>query len=120
MTATDAAARAERPGYRFYVLAILILVYMLNFLDRQIIGILAAPLKAEFGLSDSQFGLLGGIAFASVYSTLAIPLAWLADRYRGRFCSREKKCCFNRTIFSKRFHAQKRHSQGDHTAFTGF
>lgn len=81
MTATDAAAPPVRPGYRFYVLAILILVYMLNFLDRQIIGILAAPLKAEFGLSDSQFGLLGGIAFASVYSTLAIPLAWLADRY---------------------------------------
>lgn len=70
-----------RPGYRFYVLAVLILIYMLNFLDRQIIGILAAPLKAEFGLSDSQFGLLGGIAFASVYSTLAIPLAWLADRF---------------------------------------
>ncbi|MFC0634040.1 spinster family MFS transporter [Brevundimonas balnearis] len=74
------AARIERPGYRYYVLAVLILVYMLNFLDRQIIGILAAPLKAEFGMSDSQFGLLGGIAFASVYSTLAIPLAWLADR----------------------------------------
>lgn len=68
-------------GYSFYVLAVLILIYMLNFLDRQIIGILAAPLKAEFGLSDSQFGLLGGIAFASVYSTLAIPLAWLADRF---------------------------------------
>ncbi len=69
------------PGYRFYVLAVLILIYMLNFLDRQIIGILAAPLKKEFGLSDTQFGLLGGIAFASVYSTLAIPLAWLADRF---------------------------------------
>jgi MFS family permease len=79
MTDTAAAAPA-RPGYRFYVLAILILVYMLNFLDRQIIGILAAPLKEEFQLSDSQFGLLGGIAFASVYSTLAIPLAALADR----------------------------------------
>jgi len=79
MTDTAAAAPA-RPGYRFYVLAILILVYMLNFLDRQIIGILAAPLKEEFRLSDSQFGLLGGIAFASVYSTLAIPLAALADR----------------------------------------
>jgi MFS family permease len=78
---TDAtAAVPARPGYRYYVLAILVLVYMLNFLDRQIIGILAAPLKAEFGLSDSQFGLLGGIAFASVYSTLAIPLAALADR----------------------------------------
>ncbi|MBN9465720.1 MFS transporter [Brevundimonas sp.] len=74
-------ARPDRPGYRFYVLAVLILIYMLNFLDRQIIGILAAPLKAEFGMSDSQFGLLGGIAFASVYSTLAIPLAWMADRF---------------------------------------
>ncbi|MDQ1155099.1 MFS transporter [Brevundimonas sp. SORGH_AS_0993] len=71
----------DRPGYRFYVLAVLILIYMLNFLDRQIIGILAAPLKAEFNMSDKQFGLLGGIAFASVYSTLAIPLAWLADRF---------------------------------------
>jgi MFS family permease len=89
MSTTDvAAAQPETPevpvpssGYRFYVLAILILVYMLNFVDRQIIGILAAPLKAHFNMSDSQFGLLGGIAFASVYSTLAIPLAWLADRY---------------------------------------
>ena len=84
MTATDAPASAQppvKPGYRFYVLAILILIYMLNFLDRQIIGILAAPLKAEFNMSDTQFGLLGGIAFASVYSTLAIPLAWLADRF---------------------------------------
>lgn len=83
MTDTAAPTPASapiRPGYRFYVLAILILVYTLNFLDRQIIGILAAPLKEEFGLSDSQFGLLGGIAFASVYSTLAIPLAALADK----------------------------------------
>lgn len=71
---------APSPAYRYYVLAILVFVYMLNFVDRQIIGILAAPLKEEFQLSDSQFGLLGGIAFASVYSTLAIPLAWLADR----------------------------------------
>jgi len=88
MTATDAPVpepKAAQPpakgGYRYYVLAVLILVYMLNFLDRQIIGILAAPLKAHFAMSDTQFGLLGGIAFASVYSTLAIPLAWLADRF---------------------------------------
>lgn len=78
---TPQDAPKQGGGYSFYVLAVLILIYMLNFLDRQIIGILAAPLKEEFGLSDSQFGLLGGIAFASVYSTLAIPLAWLADRY---------------------------------------
>jgi MFS family permease len=75
------AAAPDRPGYRYYVLAVLVLIYTLNFLDRQIIGILAAPLKAHFELSDAQFGLLGGIAFASVYSTLAIPLAWLADRF---------------------------------------
>jgi len=74
-------ARAASPGYRYYVLGILILIYMLNFLDRQIIGILAAPLKAEFNLSDSQFGLLGGLAFALLYSTLAIPIAWQADRF---------------------------------------
>jgi MFS family permease len=80
MTATAATAPV-RPGYRYYVLAVLVLVYALNFLDRQIIGILAAPLKEHFDLTDSQFGLLGGIAFASVYSTLAIPLAWLADRF---------------------------------------
>ena len=78
---TETSGTATRPGYRYYVLAVLILVYMLNFLDRQIIGILAAPLKAHFHLTDSQFGLLGGIAFASVYSTLAVPLAWLADRF---------------------------------------
>ena len=47
-TVTEAPA-PHRPGYRFYVLAVLILIYMLNFLDRQIIGILAAPLKEEFG-----------------------------------------------------------------------
>jgi hypothetical protein len=79
---TDTAAAAPvRPGYRYYVLAVLILVYMLNFLDRQIIGILGPRLIEEFGLTDGEFGLLGGIAFASVYSTLALPLAWLADRY---------------------------------------
>lgn len=88
MTTSEAAApqqaetaeKAVSPGYRYYVLGVLILIYMLNFLDRQIIGILAAPLKAEFGLSDTQFGLLGGLAFALLYSTLAIPIAWLADR----------------------------------------
>lgn len=67
--------------YRYYVLGVLTLTYTLNFLDRQIIGILAVPLKAEFGLSDSQFGLLGGLAFAILYSTLAVPIAWVADRF---------------------------------------
>jgi MFS family permease len=62
------------------VLAILLLAYIFNFIDRQIIGILAVPIKADLGLSDRELGLMGGIAFALFYSGLAIPIAWLADR----------------------------------------
>ncbi len=62
------------------VLLILLLAYIFNFIDRQIIGVLAVPIKADLGLSDKQLGLMGGIAFALFYSGLAIPIAWLADR----------------------------------------
>ncbi|MBO9710145.1 MAG: MFS transporter [Caulobacter sp.] len=68
-------------SYRYVVLATLILVYTLNFLDRQILGILAKPIKEEFGLTDGQFGAMSGVAFALLYTTLAIPIAWLADRF---------------------------------------
>ncbi len=66
------------PGAR--VLSILLLAYIFNFIDRQIVGVLAVPIKAELLLSDRQLGLMGGIAFALFYSGLAIPIAWLADR----------------------------------------
>jgi MFS family permease len=66
------------PGGR--VLAILLLAYIFNFIDRQIIGILAVPIKTQLELSDTQLSLMGGIAFALFYSGLAIPIAWLADR----------------------------------------
>lgn len=62
------------------ILAMLLLVYTFNFLDRQILGILAEPIKTELRLSDTQMGALGGIAFALLYSTMAIPLAIVADR----------------------------------------
>jgi MFS family permease len=62
------------------VLAILLLAYIFNFIDRQIIGVLAIPIKAELQLSDTQLSLMGGIAFALFYSGIAIPVAWLADR----------------------------------------
>jgi predicted MFS family arabinose efflux permease len=64
------------------VLALLLLAYIFNFLDRQILSILAAPIKAELHLSDTQFGAIGGLAFALLYSALGIPLALLADRTR--------------------------------------
>jgi predicted MFS family arabinose efflux permease len=73
-------AAAESRAYRNYVLAVLILVYTFNFVDRQIVGILAVPIKAELHLTDSQLGLMGGLAFALFYTFLGIPVARLADR----------------------------------------
>lgn len=77
MTATSASAATS---YRSYVLIVLIVVYVLNFVDRQIIGILAIPIQAELGLSDTAIGLMRGVSFAIFYSTLGVPIAWLADR----------------------------------------
>ena len=65
---------------RAYVLFILVVVYTFNFIDRQIIGILAVPIKADLMLSDTQLGLMGGFAFALFYAGLGIPIAMLADR----------------------------------------
>ena len=76
--ATEASAPSAR--YRYVVLAMLILAYTFNFLDRQILGILKEPIKRDLGLTDTQLGLMGGLAFAMLYSTLAVPIAWLADR----------------------------------------
>lgn len=73
---------AAAPGLRSprLVLAMLLLVYTFNFLDRQILGILAGPIKADLHLSDAEFGAIGGLAFALLYSVLGVPLAYLADR----------------------------------------
>lgn len=64
-----------------YVLAVLFVVTMLNFLDRQVISIVAEPIKRDLDLSDTQLGLMTGLSFAIFYTTLAIPLAALADRW---------------------------------------
>jgi MFS family permease len=75
--------RSEQPAtlaYRSYVLLVLVTVYTFNFIDRQIVGILAVPIKTELHLSDSQLGMMGGLAFALFYTLLGIPIARLADR----------------------------------------
>ncbi len=69
------------PRNRAYTLFILVVVYTFNFIDRQIIGILAVPIKADLGLTDTQLGLMGGLAFALFYTGLGIPVAMLADRF---------------------------------------
>jgi predicted MFS family arabinose efflux permease len=73
-------AGMDSPRYRMVVLAMLVLVYTFNFIDRQIVGILAVPIKADLGLTDTQLGLMGGLAFALFYTLLGIPIAMLADR----------------------------------------
>ena len=78
----DTEAPATTNGLQRRVLTLLLLAYVFNFLDRQILSILKIPIKAELGLTDTQLGLMGGIAFASLYSTLAIPFARYADRGR--------------------------------------
>ncbi|HVF36873.1 MAG TPA: MFS transporter [Sphingomicrobium sp.] len=62
------------------VLSLLLLAYIFNFLDRQILGILAGPIMADLQLDDAEFGTIAGIAFALLYSILGVPLALLADR----------------------------------------
>ena len=66
-------------AYRRYALLLLMLIYTANFIDRQIVQILAEPIKHEFQLADWQVGLLGGFAFALFYATLGLPIARLAE-----------------------------------------
>jgi MFS family permease len=72
---------AKTDPYAWYVLAILTIVYMFNFVDRQIIAIVSPAIKEDLGLSDSMLGLLKGLAFAVLYTLLGIPIAWAADRW---------------------------------------
>lgn len=76
----QAGSGMERATNGNRVLAILLLAYIFNFVDRQILSILQIPIKAELGLTDGQIGLMGGLAFALLYSGLGVPIAWLADR----------------------------------------
>ncbi|MDA9837066.1 MFS transporter, partial [Luminiphilus sp.] len=77
---TEPTAGAVQPSphllysnrYRYYVLGLLTLGYVFNFVDRQVMTILIEPIKTEFGATDTQMGLLSGLAFALFYATLGI------------------------------------------------
>lgn len=62
------------------MLGVLCFVYVLNFLDRQLLSILAKPIQDELNISDGQIGLITGLYFALFYCTISIPVGWLADR----------------------------------------
>ena len=69
----------KNPHYRYLVLGILTVVYVSNFVDRQVINVLASYIIEDLDISDGQFGMLSGLAFALIYTTLGIPIARWAD-----------------------------------------
>ncbi len=85
-TGDQAAGSEPRPeqsasGYSWYVLGVLVIVYILNFIDRQIVSILAVDIQRDLQLSNSDMGFLGGAAFAVFYALFGIPLGRLADNW---------------------------------------
>ena len=83
----QAAAEAEHASsarYAKYVLFVLIIVYIFNFIDRQILSILAEEIKADLGIGDAEIGFLYGTAFAVFYAVFGIPLGRLADMWNRK------------------------------------
>ena len=83
------------PAVRAYTVGLLTFIYTANYVDRQIVAILLQSIKLDMGLSDTQLGLLSGLAFAIFYATLGIPIAYLADRM-----SRKKIIIVSLSLFS--------------------
>jgi len=76
----DAIAHAAALKHRWYALGLLMLVGLCNYIDRMCMSILQVPIKQELGLTDTQLGVLTGLAFSLLYTTMTVPLARLADR----------------------------------------
>lgn len=71
----------DSTAYKSYVLGVLVVAYIFNTIDRGVVGIVSPLMRVELGLSDTQLGLLGGVAFAFFYAFMGIPIARLADRW---------------------------------------
>jgi predicted MFS family arabinose efflux permease len=82
MASTDTENYSSR--YRWYVVFLLMCVYACNLADRALLSVLVEPIKAEFGLSDSMMGFIGGTLFATTYAVFTVPFGWLTDRVNRR------------------------------------
>ncbi|WP_157976614.1 spinster family MFS transporter [Parahaliea mediterranea] len=80
-----AAAPPTAGWYPWYVVLVLMLAQTFSFIDRMIMGLLVEPVRASFGISDTQYSLLAGMAFAVFYAVMGLPLARIADRYSRRW-----------------------------------
>lgn len=87
-TSANPETGPDSERYRWYVLSLLVSVYMVHHLDRQVVSLLMEPIRTEFALSDTQLGLLAGTAYAVAFAISGIPLGLLADRvHRVRLLS---------------------------------
>lgn len=73
------------PLAAWWTVAVLFAAYMVSFVDRVVIGLLVEPIKADLSLTDTEFALLQGMAFAILYTVLGLPFGWMADRYPRRW-----------------------------------
>lgn len=71
-------------NHPYYILFILFLLWMLSFLDRQMLGLLVTPIRSDLGLSDFQISLLQGFSFALFYGCAGLPIGWMVDRFPRR------------------------------------
>jgi len=72
------------PLRAWVVVGLLMVAYTSSFIDRQIMSLLVEPIRADLGITDTQFSLLAGLAFSIFYSVMGLPLGWLADRWSRR------------------------------------
>lgn len=74
------SSRGQTLSNRYVLLVLLLVAYILSFIDRNIMAILVEPIRADFHISDFEYGLLNGLAFTFLYAFLGVPVGWLADR----------------------------------------
>lgn len=86
-TTSDTQTNPEYPslGAANYALGLLFIAYVLSFIDRQILSLLVGPIRAQFGISDFEYSLLQGAAFAVLYTFAGLPLGRLADRFSRKW-----------------------------------
>src|SRR5665213_2610031 len=80
----DDSAQYPSAGAAWYALIVLLLLYFMYFVDRNILTLLVAPVRRDLGINDSQMGLLNGYSFSVLNGAFAIPFAWYADRRSRR------------------------------------
>ncbi|MCC6170485.1 MAG: MFS transporter, partial [Gammaproteobacteria bacterium] len=85
MSAPAPLAAARETPYAWYVVGVLMLAYVVSFVDRLILGLLVQPIRADLGISDTQIGLLAGVGFALFYTVMGVPLARLSDSTNRRW-----------------------------------